>query len=489
MIAARVYLRVSTIRQRDEGVSLATQLAAIEAYALLHFLTIIAIYQDVQSGKRIDRAQYTRLLEELQPGEHVLCWRLDRAGRDAEEMLRFGRLVRERKATLTFVAEPETSSPLIYGIKSVLAQEESARIRERTLPNMERVVAVEHRWVSKPPTWYRLEIKPRIGKARPSYGPGEGRLIPDEPYPGAAAACWEMVRATGNVSATARAFGLTYDALAGMLDNPAYVGTTRWCGIEVPDTHPALVPRALWDEVRAQRHGRRIPPSRRVDQPALLTGLLFRADTTERLHHRLHNPGTAWARGYYVSSAPYAVYVSVRADDADETVLGGLRDLRLTGAQAAALVRDAERAAARDRHARERTGATAKIAAIDRERAESARALLRGALTDAEMVRARAAQDAEEADQRAILAALPPLPDPADVRRRAEGRVGLARAVDNLWRDRNIPPLRALAAAYIARVELWGAEEHSGLRAAAKRNAVRNDPPQLHIVWLGVSPG
>jgi hypothetical protein len=456
----------------------------MEAYALLHALIIIAVYQDVQSGKRLDRTAYGRLLDDLQAGETVLCWRLDRGGRNAEEMLRFRRVIEERRASLVFVTEPETENRLMYTIKAGMAEEESRRLRERVLPTMQHVVEVEHRYVSKAPTWYRLEVVPRIGKQKRQFAPGEGRLIPDEPYPGAAARCWEMILRTNNLSAAARAHGITYDALREMIHNPAYCGDTRWNGLTVPETHPALVPRDLWEQVRALRRDTHHTYVRRVEGIAMLTGLIYRADTDERLSRRVRNGDTAWARDFYVSSARGAPYIAVRCEDADETVVARLMELDLAPAAVREIERDARRAVHTDPAAKRRASLTAALARLADERTEATRALLRGALTDADLVHVRTEQDTEERDLRAQIAALPPVPDVAAVVTAARGRVRLAAQVEAAWERQDIDALRAVCRRYIARVEIWGAES-PGVRAAAKRNLLRKHPPRLHIVWIG----
>lgn len=489
--AARVYLRVSDKRQEMQGVSLASQLARVEEYAAAHDLTIVAIYQDVLSGKRIDRAQYQRMLTDLAAGETVLVFDLDRTGRDVEEAFRMRRQVRERKAMLVVVNDPGvTENTLMFGMKSVFNAHLLEVIRAKVVPNMAHVVSVEHRWVSKPPTWYRMEPKPRVGKQRRVYAEGEGRLIPAEDYPGQAVACWEMVKRLGNIAAAARHFGLTRDALRGMVDNPAYVGDTRWHEpigergatreLYIRDTHPALVPHALWEEVRAlcvRPHA-----VRRLADFSLLSGILYRADSAERLYHRLRNADTPYARRYYCAFV--GPYVSVPAEDVEDAAIAQLATLNCSAAQARALITQAARDARRDPHAAERARIARALTAIDDARDEAIDALLRRAITDSDLAAARDRMAGQEAALLARRAALPPAPDPEAIGECAARRVGLAAVVRGLW-QRHDPEsliiLRDLLTLYYRRIEVWDAEV-PGVYGKAKQTWYANHPPRLHFV-------
>jgi hypothetical protein len=237
--------------------------------------------------------------------------------------------------------------------------------------------------------------------------------------------------------------------------------------------------------VRALRRDNHHTYTRRVEGIAMLTGLIYRADTDERLSRRVRNGDTAWARDFYVSSARGAPYIAVRCEDADETVVARLMELDLAPAAVREIERDARRAVRTDPAAKRRASLTTALARLADERTEATRALLRGALTDADLVHVRTEQDTEERDLRAQIAALPPVPDVAAVVTAARGRVRLAAQVAAAWERQDIEALRAVCRRYIARVEIWGAENPNGLRAAAMGNHRRKHPPRLHIVWIG----
>ena len=83
------YLRVSTTGQAEDGVSLATQRAKVDAYANLYDLTIVAVVEDAgESGKNLDRPGLRRVLEMLDAGEAdaVLVAKLDRLTRSVRDL-------------------------------------------------------------------------------------------------------------------------------------------------------------------------------------------------------------------------------------------------------------------------------------------------------------------------------------------------------------------------------------------------------------------
>ncbi|EID10873.1 resolvase domain-containing protein [Mycobacterium xenopi RIVM700367] len=70
------YARVSTSKQTTDQ-----QVAALQAAGCA------PIFTEKMSGKRDDRPQLTAALAELEPGDTLTVWKLDRLGRDALQML------------------------------------------------------------------------------------------------------------------------------------------------------------------------------------------------------------------------------------------------------------------------------------------------------------------------------------------------------------------------------------------------------------------
>lgn len=83
------YIRVSTDKQADEGVSLSAQRAKIEAYCLALDLELIAIVEDAGiSAKSLDRAGLRSALAMLESGkaQAMLVTKLDRLTRSVRDL-------------------------------------------------------------------------------------------------------------------------------------------------------------------------------------------------------------------------------------------------------------------------------------------------------------------------------------------------------------------------------------------------------------------
>lgn len=101
------YVRVSTDKQADHGISLDAQRAKIEAYASLYDLDLIEVIVDAgASAKTLDRPGLQRALTLLKSGkaDALIVVKLDRLTRSVSDL---GTLVEKhfQKAALLSVAE------------------------------------------------------------------------------------------------------------------------------------------------------------------------------------------------------------------------------------------------------------------------------------------------------------------------------------------------------------------------------------------------
>ncbi len=83
------YLRVSTDKQAEHGVSLEAQRAKVEAYAQLYDLDLVAVVEDAgQSAKSLDRPGLDRALSLLREGQAdaILVVKLDRLTRSVRDL-------------------------------------------------------------------------------------------------------------------------------------------------------------------------------------------------------------------------------------------------------------------------------------------------------------------------------------------------------------------------------------------------------------------
>lgn len=144
------YARVSTIEQ-----TLDLQRDALLAAGAA------AIYEDKASGRNADRPELAHCLKALRAGDTLVVWRLDRLGRNLEDLIRIGRELEARGVTFKSLKEAiDTSGPagkLIFHMFGALAEFERELIRERTLAGLAAARA-RGRVGGRPPV---LDIKQR----------------------------------------------------------------------------------------------------------------------------------------------------------------------------------------------------------------------------------------------------------------------------------------------------------------------------------------
>src|SRR5579872_3799815 len=143
------YLRVSTDKQADRGVSLDAQRAKVAAYAELYDLDLVDVIVDAgASAKTLDRPGLTRALGMLRKGEAeaLLVVKLDRLTRSVRDL---GELVERHfapgKAALLSVGEQidtrSAAGRLVLNVLASVSQWEREAIGERTATAMQHKAA------------------------------------------------------------------------------------------------------------------------------------------------------------------------------------------------------------------------------------------------------------------------------------------------------------------------------------------------------------
>jgi site-specific DNA recombinase len=143
------YLRVSTDKQADRGVSLDAQRAKASAYAQLYDLDLCEVIVDAgESAKSLDRPGLRRALGMLKRGEAaaLLVVKLDRLTRSVVDL---GRLVEQYfapgKAALLSVSEQidtrSAAGRLVLNVLASVSQWEREAVAERTAAAMQHKVA------------------------------------------------------------------------------------------------------------------------------------------------------------------------------------------------------------------------------------------------------------------------------------------------------------------------------------------------------------
>src|ERR1039457_2917199 len=133
------YVRVSTERQADQGVSLDAQDAKVRAMATVQGATLVGVIVDGgESAKSLNRPGLQRLLALVNGGkvQAVIVAKLDRLTRSVKDLCGLLELLEKKKVALISVAESlDTSSAagrLVITIMGAVSQWEREAIGERT---------------------------------------------------------------------------------------------------------------------------------------------------------------------------------------------------------------------------------------------------------------------------------------------------------------------------------------------------------------------
>lgn len=133
---ARLYLRISLDRTGTKT-SPERQEQAARAFCQAKGWEVAEVYLDrnISAYTGEPRPEYDRMLADVQPGEVVLVYKLDRLARTVSEAIRVVKLLEEKKAHLAAVQDPiDTSTAMgmaFFQITAVFAELEAGTISER----------------------------------------------------------------------------------------------------------------------------------------------------------------------------------------------------------------------------------------------------------------------------------------------------------------------------------------------------------------------
>jgi DNA invertase Pin-like site-specific DNA recombinase len=145
------YARVSTDEQTTR-----LQLDALRAAGC------VAIHEDSASGVSRSRPGLARALADLEAGDTLVVWRLDRLGRSLRDLLDISEMLRERDVALRSLTDHiDTSTAagrMLYAVLGAVAQFERDVLRERTLAGM-RAAKNRGEHIGRPPALSPLQIR------------------------------------------------------------------------------------------------------------------------------------------------------------------------------------------------------------------------------------------------------------------------------------------------------------------------------------------
>jgi site-specific DNA recombinase len=255
------YIRVSTPRQGEHGVSLQEQQEAIQRYAERHSLNIVQFFEERRTAAKRGRSVWNQMLRLLRQGkaEGVIIHKIDRSARNLKDWADLGELI-DAGLEVHFANESldlqSRGGRLSADIQAVVASDYIRNLREE----------------SRKGFYGRLRqgLYPR---SAPVGYLDQGRGRPKIPDPQKA----PLVRKTFELYATGRytyytlvdevwRLGLrnirdgkvTKDGLTKVLNDPFYTGLIRikTTGETFEGIHEPIVPKRLFDRVQDVLHGR-----------------------------------------------------------------------------------------------------------------------------------------------------------------------------------------------------------------------------------------
>ena len=164
------YVRVSTEQQADEGISLATQRAKIEAWCQLNDYELVAIYEDAGiSGKTISkRPQLQMALSEMKNGMALIVYSLSRLARSTKNCIEIADELKSKGGDLVSLTEKiDTSSAMgefFFTLIAALGQMERKQIGERTKAALAHKKAIGEKYAPVPFGYKEIEGRLEIVK-------------------------------------------------------------------------------------------------------------------------------------------------------------------------------------------------------------------------------------------------------------------------------------------------------------------------------------
>jgi len=161
MTRAIGYIRVSTDKQADQGVSLDAQRAKIEAYAMLYDLDMVDYVTETGSAKNTDREGLQDALQALIRGEAeaLVVVKLDRLTRSVGDLGRLVETYFQKHALLSVGEQIDTRSAagrLVLNVLASVSQWEREAIGERTSAAMQHMKSEGLYTGGKPPYGFDL---------------------------------------------------------------------------------------------------------------------------------------------------------------------------------------------------------------------------------------------------------------------------------------------------------------------------------------------
>ncbi|MDD5544076.1 MAG: recombinase family protein [Acidobacteriia bacterium] len=255
------YIRVSTAKQGEHGVSLQEQRAAIERYAQHNQFPISQWFEERQTAAKRGRSGFTRMLKLLRSGkaQGVIIHKIDRSARNLKDWADLGELI-DQGIEVRFANESldlhSRGGRLSADIQAVVAADFIRNLREETKKGI--YGRLKQGLYPRPaplgyvdqgqgrPKALDATLGPVVRQVFELYASGQYTLL----------ALQDKAYAIGLRNRNGRRVSFT--GLSSLLHNPFYMGLIRIqrTGETFPGIHSPLISKSLFDRVQDMLQGR-----------------------------------------------------------------------------------------------------------------------------------------------------------------------------------------------------------------------------------------
>ncbi|MEK7793582.1 MAG: recombinase family protein [Candidatus Hydrogenedentota bacterium] len=329
------YVRVSTVRQGERGVSLQEQRDAITRYCATHNLTLAQWFEERETAAKSGRRQFNEMLRQLDKGSvaGLVLHKVDRGARNLGDWARLGDLL-DRGVEIHFANEGldlnSRGGRLSADIQAVVASDYIRNLREEVMKGF--YGRLKQGYYPRPaPLGYQDNGAAKPKTPHPIYGPLVKRAF--ELYATGQYGLVLLLDKLYTEGLRNRNGGpVSRSALAKVLRNPFYIGVIRLrrTGETYAGLHPPLISKALFDAVQAVLDGKAPVRSATHDfvyRRTLTCAACSRSLTGERQKGRV----------YYRCHGRRCPKTSVREDNVETVFESHLQTLTFTPAERTAI--------------------------------------------------------------------------------------------------------------------------------------------------------
>ncbi len=257
------YIRVSTAKQGEKGVSLQEQQGAIRQYAQRYDLTIVEWFEERESAAKRGRPIFAQMMRQLRQGkaQGVIIHKIDRSARNLKDWADLGELI-DSGVEVHFANESldlhTRGGRLSADIQAVVASDYIRNLREETRKGFYGRLK-QGLYPLPAPLGYLDRGKGKVKEVDPIMAPVVARAF--ELY---ASQQYSLHRLLGEVDRIGlrnrHGTPISLTGLSKILNNPFYMGLVRVkrTGELFPGAHRPLVNKALFDRVQMILQGKTV---------------------------------------------------------------------------------------------------------------------------------------------------------------------------------------------------------------------------------------